>query len=554
MATMTPNQIKKTFARARAAQEAGQFADAVKGYQRILKARPQLAEVHFNLGVILTRQGRAAEAAAAFEQALKLKPLEPAIWLEYLRLASLHPRLENLKALLKRADGIKGLGPNLTYFQALASADDPKRSAALFREAINAGIKIPRAHIRLGELLAKRGETDMALAEFDAAIDLDTNDDLALSKKAELLRSTGETDAAIETIERAITAAPQEGAHYKTYTSIAKVAPDDPIIADMKRLLRRKSKSDRSLGHLGHALAKAMEDTGQHDQVFEYLRMATGSIKSRFPFDANIERASIETIRQLHQDMRDDVGSFEKKPRAVFVTGLPRSGTTLVEQIISSHTDVVGGGELGLLGPHMTQTLDLKDAPFEERLASLRQAGEAYRSDLEVRFPDAPVVTDKSITTFTLLGLIATALPDCRIILVRRDPRDNALSIFKNHFEEGKHRYSNDLGDIGTFIRLAEDQIAFWREHRPESFMEIRYEDLVEDLEPVARQLVSYAGLEWQDACLNFHQNKRRVDTLSSEQVRRPLYSSSVGAWKRYEADMKPFIDRYLELGGTLPE
>lgn len=553
MAAMTPEQIKKTFARARAAQEAGKFDDAVKGYHRILKARPDLAEVHFNLGVIFTKQGRAAEASSAFEQALKAKPLEPAIWLEYLRLASLHPRVENLRTLLKRAAGVKGLGANLTYFQALA-AEDPAQSESLLRDAFKSGLKLGRARIRLGELLFKRGATQDALTEYEAAIAIDPMDDLALSKKAELLRNIGETAQAKWMISAAIKANPSEGAHYKTYTSIEKMTADDPMISDMERLLKRKSKSDISLGHLGHALAKAMEDTGQHDKMFRYLNIATTNIRTRFPFDIAVEQDSIATVQTMHEGLVDHLGDFSETPRTVFVTGLPRSGTTLVEQILSSHSDVEGGGELGLLGPQMLPALQQKDATLDARITSLTEVGTAYRSELASLFPGTSVVTDKSITTFTLLGLVATALPDARIIVVRRDPRDNALSIFKNHFEEGKHRYSNDLRDIATFMRLAEDQIAFWRGVRPQSFIEVAYEDIVDDLEPNARTLVSYAGLEWQDACLEFHKNKRRVDTLSSAQVRQKLYSSSVGAWRRHEKEMQPFIDTYLELGGTLPE
>jgi hypothetical protein len=164
---------------------------------------------------------------------------------------------------------------------------------------------------------------------------------------------------------------------------------------------------------------------------------------------------------------------------------------------------------------------------------------------LQRRFTGGSRITDKSIATYVHIGFIKELMPKAKIVVVSRDPRDNALSIYKNMFADGLHRYSNDLRDIARFMRMFEAQIAYWDDAAPGSFTTISYEELIADPETQSRRLIADVGLDWEEACLDFHQSKARVDTLSNVQVRQPIYASSVGAWRSYESELAPFIETY---------
>jgi hypothetical protein len=228
---------------------------------------------------------------------------------------------------------------------------------------------------------------------------------------------------------------------------------------------------------------------------------------------------------------------------------MPRSGTTLVEQIVASHDTARAGGEMG-------HALRLAFRHFVKagRVTPLRDLGPAdlahYAADyLALARRDtqatAGVITDKSIQTHMIFGLVRRALAGARIVIVHRDPRDIALSIYKTPFRLGTHRYSNDLADIADEIKRFRRSVAHWRERMPSALHEVRYEDLVADPEPQARALIAAAGLDWQDACLSFHERGGAVRTLSVAQVRQPIHAGRREAWRKFEAQLQPFIDAW---------
>ncbi len=544
---LTNDQIKKLYAKAQSAQNAGKLDDAAKLYARILKANPNVAEAQFNMGRIASRKGAVPQAAQHFEAALKLKPSQPEIWLAYLDMASHHPNIDNLDKLLTRAQPVTNDLPQHSFFKGLVAARRGQPDARLLIEqAIATGLTSARAQTELGILHAADGDTEAAIAAYEAALEIKPQYDFALSRLAEMYRNIGQTDKALDAARAAIKAAPHVYPHYYLYASLRKLAADDPMISQMQTMLQRAKKGAPALNQLAHALGKAMEDTGQTDQVFRYLDIANGITSKAYPYDPaqDAQTAQDTADRYLSLPALTTTPSDASKPTPIFVTGLPRSGTTLVEQIISSHSDVAGGGELGLFGPILQTALTEASNPISLEKA-VPQVGEAYRAKLATRFPGARYVTDKSISSYASIGFIRYAVPDARIIVVRRDPADNALSIYKNMFRDGTHRYATDLRTIAKFMRLFERQLAFWQEQTPDAFSEIKYEELIADPEPQSRALIANVGLEWQDACLSFYDNARRVDTLSTTQVRQPIYASSVGAWKRYEANMAPFLEEY---------
>ncbi len=547
---LTTEQIKKLYAKALAAQTAGRLDEAAKGYARIIKANPKVAEAHFNIARVFAKKRNIPDAARHFEAALQLRPGQPEIWLAYLDMASRHPNIDNLAKLLTRASALRGAHPEMDFYHGLVAArrGDSAGARAAIERAVAGGLVSARAQTELGVLLAGAAESDAAIRAFDEALRLKPGYDYPLARKADLMRNLGDYDTALDLARQAIEAAPNVAQLYYSYASIRKMQPDDPMIGKMKALLNKLAAKDPGRAHLGHALAKAMEDTGQQGEVFRYLDIANRSAAKAFPYDHGSDAAAVTETRQRFEGLTGAHCPPARRgegPTPIFVTGMPRSGTTLVEQIISSHSRCEGAGELGLLSKEFQAAFQSAGDDMPALCDALGAAGARYRDMLAARFPDAAYVTDKSISSYGAIGFIRHALPDARIVVVRRDPADNALSIYKNMFAGGQHRYATDLRNIARFYKLFEAQVAFWERHCPDAFAQIRYEDLIADPEGQSRQLIAAAGLEWEDACLSFYDNKRQVDTLSTTQVRQPIYNSSVGAWRRHEAAMAPFIEEF---------
>jgi len=544
MAPLNKQQVKELFAKARQAQQKGNLDDAERGYKRLLKGAPQLAEVHFNLAEVYVLRGKAADAAARFEGALKLRPNEPAIWVSYLNMASTHPNPKNFDVLMQRAKPVLGKTPAFAYFEGLAAlrAELWERAAASFKAAIDGGFRQLRIFADYGTALVELKEFDRALEQFDKGLALAPNNEMILFRKASLFQSMGRIDDARAAIERAIKVAPNSGNNYSLYASLTKMQADDPYISKMKSALKSKRPGHPDVPMVAYSLAKAMEDSGQFGKVFTYLNQANQAVSKAYPYDPKAVQKNAEAIRENYKKMKGlDGPTSDAAP--IFVTGAPRSGTTLVEQILASHSLVEGGGELGLVQQKLT---DLMIAGEDgQLLQNCAQTCDDFHAELTRRFPNAPIVTDKSISTFSLIGVVAKVMPRARVVVVRRDPRDNALSIYKNQFRNGLHRYANKLEHIAAFLRQFEELVEFWRDQCPDAFYEIRYEDLIADPENQSRALVAAAGLEWEEGCLSFYDTKREVKTLSATQVRQPMYSSSVGAWKKFEADMQPFLKAY---------
>lgn len=536
---------------ATAAAELGRHDAAERAFHEALRRFPDYPEAHARFGEYLLARGRRDEARRHLERARALSPSAPGPLLALARLEHAAGREDDAWTLLEEAAAKGAKGPELDLLRGLVGSRLGRDSALRYlRRAVGAGFGGLDARLELAYALDRGGETDAALAELariesDAPARADVN-----AVRARILMSLGRFDEALDQLRAGMEKEPTLGSLYYSYATARKIRPDDPMIERMADLFEAGSMPELERVSLGYALAKAMEDTGQHDRVFTYLNAANETLSRLYPYDFEADRAEAERVRRHFTPAlrRRYEGAGAAEARPIFVTGLPRSGTTLVEQILSSHSTVAAGGEVGKLSPVMrdlVRTLDKAgDRPVDIDFANI---GRSYWAYLTARHPGARRITDKSIATYNHIGYVKLAMPNARIIVVRRDPRDNAVSIYKNFFVPGQHRYATSLRDIARFQKLFDRQVAFWREVWPDAFHEVHYEALVADPEGEVRKLLKAADLEWEDACLNFHQNRRRVDTLSVRQVRQPLYSSSVGAWTRYEKDMGPFLDEFAK-------
>ncbi len=542
---LSNDQIKSRFAKARKAQAAGRLTEAAAGYRALIKQAPNLAEAYFNLAEIFSTKAMFGEAGPNYEAALKLRPQEPAIWLSYLNMAERHPNTDNLARLLTRAQPVVGHLPAFGFLSGMVCVRRGATEDALplFKSAIAKGFNAPRAYVEYGVALAALGRNDDALVQYQHALAKQPNNSFALARKSELLRDMGQFEEALATARGAIAYTPESAPLYYTYCSIAKVQAGDPMIANMETLAKKPALDDPSKTFLGHALAKAAEDTGDKANVFGYLKMGNDANLRAHPFDIEQDRRSVAEFQAAYLKMEGGASDDASDVAPIFVTGLPRSGTTLVEQILSTDAGIEGGGELGILGDMFAASWDGAISP-----QALSKIGHDYAAQLVKRFPDARQVTDKSISTYAQIGFVKRALPNAKIVVVRRDPADNALSIYKNMFAPGTHRYASSLTGIAQFMRLFESQLDFWRQHCPDDFVEISYETLTTEPEPQIRALVDAVGLEWDDGFLASHENTRKITTLSAAQVRQPIYASSVKASAKYETELEPFLTEYAKL------
>lgn len=399
----------------------------------------------------------------------------------------------------------------------------------------------------LEQVATRVGRSDYAARINTRLIKLMPNNPIPHGNLGLALQQQGAFKDAEAVYRKAIKKWPTHAALYRMWFLGHKFkSASDPAITSALKLWRDKTLDDANRENLGFALAKAMADIGRHDKVFDFLRPANEIGKRQYPFDRSIQRGLNESFREAATEPRiAREGTSEFAP--IFVLGTPRSGTTLVERIIAAHPDVSAGGEIaqafflhGVLLRPKDQPTPIADLAPELMASFARQYEITAR---EVSQTKGPLVTDKSLLNNMIVGWLAAAFPRARFIAVKRNPPDVALSIYRNYFTTGTHIYSHDLGDIASVIRNYENDIAHWRDRV--DLTEIDYDLLTADPEGESRKLIAAAGLDWDDACLEFYKQKSNVRTLSLAQVREPIYKKSSGGWKTYEKDMQPFWEAW---------
>lgn len=271
---------------------------------------------------------------------------------------------------------------------------------------------------------------------------------------------------------------------------------DDPILAELERRHAERADSD-DRRQMAFALAKAMEDIRADDRLFVYLNKANALTAKRFPYGRDADVMAAGEARKAYTPalVKRWAGKRARDLTPIFVTGLPRSGTPLVEQIIASHPEVAAGGEIGILMRPLTEAVARVAAEGEDRGEEFAGVGRAYLDEAGRLAKGERYVTDETTNTYVRIGHVPLALPEAKIILVRRDPRDSWFSMPKQRFKDGMHRYCYSMEWTAQFYRLFAAQVAFWRKAAAEAFIEVRYEDVVADLEGQARRRIDYGGL-----------------------------------------------------------
>lgn len=340
-------------------------------------------------------------------------------------------------------------------------------------------------------------------------------------------------------------------AHF-TYSGIHEYrSASDPHIATMRGLLESGRLSTEQRVQLAFALSKAFEDLEDYPQAFRFLEMGNSLRRDTFHYTIDSDAELIGNI--MHTFNREDLARLEvdanPSKRPIFIVGMVRSGTSLVEKILSSHADVYGAGELQYIfrlagGLFLKESLRYQFAPLGTYPArAFEQFGKAYLEKIDLLDNRLPRVTDKMPFNMMMIGLIRIALPNAKIIHCVRDARDTCLSIYRQNFTTGNYRFAYDLTSLGQFHNLYRQLMRHWHDVFPGAIYDINYESLTQNPEHEIRQLLDACDLEWQDDCLGFHKSPGVVRTASYYQVRQPMYTSSVNLWQKYEAFLQPLLD-----------
>jgi tetratricopeptide (TPR) repeat protein len=395
------------------------------------------------------------------------------------------------------------------------------------------------AHNNLAVALVTQGRVDAAAVHFEKALSLQPDSAEGHNNLANWLATQGRMEKASEHFGRAIAIRPDYAEAHFNRAEIRTFQMGDAELAELQRLAARADLPVTALPYVHFALGKALEDTKDFGRAFEHLRFGNEAKRRQIPYDeAGADAIFRQTAAVFNEALFARLGGAgHRSEMPIFVLGMPRSGSTLVEQILANHPQVHAAGELADFDQSMGATLSTSmDA------LALGLLGRMYVGRLEAMSGGKARVVDKLPGNFLNIGWIRLALPNARIIHTTRDPIDTCLSCYSKLFTASQY-FSYDLGELGRHYRRYSALMSHWRSVLPEgSMLDVAYEDVVDDLEGQARRLVAYCGLPWDDRCLDFHTAKRAVVTASAAQARQPLYRTSVQRWRRYEAELAPLL------------
>jgi len=490
---------------------AGRFEEADKLAGRMLKDDPRNHVIWALHGAILAGKDRLRAAIAAFRKATALKP-------DY-------------------ADGHANLG------KALCDIGDPDAARASLEHAIRLNPKHTMAHTNLGNVWTVLGHPDKAAACFRRQLEICPDQIEASVGLATAAKFSGDSAAAIRILEAALAKHPGYHSGHMLMSTLVTYSKDTPHLQVLLDRHARAAPGSTARMHLSYGLAKAFEDIGAVDASFGALTEANAIRKANCPPDRDEHRNVALLMRRIFEHgPLDAVPQQGSEPRMVFVLGLPRSGTTLVEQILASHPQVTGGGELPFLRNALWPWLKKAGADpafrFDADVLTAMRAD--YLGAARARFPDARILTDKAPSNFQFCGFIRALFPDAAIVHTVRDPMATAWSIYKHHFTSRGMDYSYAFDDIAGYMKSYREIMALWTGHFPGQIHTLEYEALTEDQEPVTRALLEAVGLGWHAGCLDFHKTRRAVNTASSAQVRRRMYAGSSKSWRAFEEHLSP--------------
>tara|TARA_R110002096_G_scaffold154_20_gene872 strand:+ start:1495 stop:3021 length:1527 start_codon:yes stop_codon:yes gene_type:complete len=422
----------------------------------------------------------------------------------------------------------------------------------LWRKALAIDPASIDAQMSLAGSLQMAGKLERAKKAYRQVIKQHKDFHIAKYLLANILKSQGDIDKAKALYQEIMVQKPDYTQAHFTYAGVHRYTQrSDPHIDTMLGLYRRENLEPEGRIHLAFALGKAFEDIADYAQAFEYLQDGNERRHREFRYDIESDRLLFDGIIDTFSGAAIEQfrGSGTESNRPIFIVGMPRSGTSLVEKIVASHSAVFGAGELEYMFALGSQNvLSKMNGPRRVALGDFplgmfAEIGEAYLDRVAALDSNARHVTDKMPFNMMMIGLIKLVLPNAKIIHCVRDARDTCFSIFKQNFTSGSYRFAYDLKSIAQFHNQYMRLMRHWHAALPGEIYDVSYEQLVSDPTSAIRELLAACDLDFQDSCLQFQKTKAVVTTASASQVRRPMYTSSVGMWKNYKQFLEPMLD-----------
>ena len=532
--------------------QSGQIGNAEAAYRQVLAAKPgHPAAAHF-LGLLLHQTGRDEEGLPLVSLSIRAEPRNA----DFLNnLGTIQRDIGNPVAAaesFRKALAARPEHPMARENLAAADLQVGRLESAekLFREALIRSPFNVSARLGLAETLQEAGRADASLAVLREGLSMRPNDAELMRRLGTALLEKGDLAEAAATARQAIATDQNLAGAWFLLSQVKRQAEPDAELAELKARQERSPEGSPERMLLSFALGKLYDDLKEYDNAFDFFSKGNAIRRKAIAYDVQKTREQFAAMKAAFSaEFVAERRARQKKTLAddtpIFVVGMPRSGTTLVEQIIASHPDVRGGGELGILKGVVERRFppldgdDLAAALGRVPDKTFVEAGRDYVEALRSRFPGTGRVTDKMPGNFMLIGFIALTMPNAKIIHCVRDPADTGVSIWRNFFATHLG-YAYDLGEIGHYITLYQRLMAHWHRVLPGRIYDIEYEALVADQEGETRRLLFHCGLDFDPACLDFHRTERPVHTASAAQVRSPISRSSIGIADRYGELLAP--------------
>jgi tetratricopeptide (TPR) repeat protein len=540
----------------------GQPNEAIIEYENAIEQRENYAEAYNNMGVMLREMQKFEEAEMAFRRAAGIKPNYVEATNNLASILIFQKRYDDALRLL--ADLLKVHPKEPRTLVNVARAQLMRGSNQQAERAVKAILEENPDNIEAlnlyGQICHEMDRFDEALKTFERTLELRPNDLEALNYYGVILKSVGRLDDARQTFIKALELQPRALGAYSNIVDLEKFTPDNPLFVAMTQMLEKaKYPENERFMAMHFALGKAYDDMGEYEKALHHFGVGTKLKRAQLNYDEADVFKFFDDIRAVFDEEFFKNRPYEGNPTnlPIFIIGMPRSGSTLTEQIIQSHPDVYGAGEIKTLsaciGAVRMKYPSLPKFPAMAKVMRPTQfAGIAdrYLKAIGSYSPTAKRVTDKLLTNYYFTGLLHTLYPNAKIIHTMRSPVDTCLSSYTKLFKDDMP-HSYDFREIGRYYGKYYELMAHWRSVLPPGVMkDVQYEEVVADTENKAKEIIAFLGLEWDERCLKFHESERAVKTASVAQVRRPIYKSSSERWRRYGAGLNPLIES-LEASGV---